>query len=106
MAVKLPKVTKMMQQYRQRFNQETSVFKSLTQELYRIFKSIENQGKVIELVFKDLMKDLDRKRLGQLILWFEENKFSREMKRVRTEWTSQLKSGEEEHECIRKQTKL
>ena len=41
------KVTKMMSQYRQRFTQEATVFKNLTQELYRVFKSIENQGKVI-----------------------------------------------------------
>ena len=101
----LSTVGRLVQQYRDRFIKETSVFKNLTQELYRIFKSIENQGKVIELVFRDLMRDLDRKKLGQLILWFEENKFSREMKRVRTEWTNQLKTGEESHEVIRKQTK-
>lgn len=64
------KLNSMMSKYQDRFQKETTVFKDLTQELYRIFKSIENQGKVIELVFAEMMKELDVKALGSLIVWF------------------------------------
>lgn len=64
------KLNSMMSKYQDRFQKEATVFKDLTQELYRIFKSIENQGKVIELVFAEMMKELDVKALGSLIVWF------------------------------------
>lgn len=50
------KLNSMMSKFKGRFHKESTVFKDLTQELYRIFKSIENQGKVIELVFSEMMK--------------------------------------------------
>ena len=46
----------MMNKYRDRFLQEATIFKDLTQELYRIFKSIENKGKAIDYIFADMMK--------------------------------------------------
>lgn len=101
-----PKLGAMISKFKDRFQKETTVFKDLTQELYRIFKSIENQGKVIEVVFAELMKEIEVRALGSMIVWFEESKFCREVKRVRREWTEQLKKGEEEIEVIRKQTKL
>lgn len=81
------------------------MFKGLTQEFYRIFKSIENQGKVIELVFRDLIREFEGKKIADLIIWFRVNKYSGEVRRMRREWTQQLKTGEEKVESIRKQTK-
>ena len=53
-----------------------------------------------------MAKEIEPKALGELIVWFEENKFTREVKRVRKEWIDQLKTGEEVIETIRKQTKV
>jgi len=50
------KLNSMMNKYRDRFLQEATIFKDLTQELYRIFKSIENKGKAIDYIFADMMK--------------------------------------------------
>jgi hypothetical protein len=58
------KLSSMVSKFKERFVKETTVFKDLTQELYRIFKSISSQGKVIELVFAEMMKEVDSKALG------------------------------------------
>ncbi len=50
------KLSSIMIKFKDRFVKETTVFKDLTQELYRIFKSILAQGQVIELVFAELKK--------------------------------------------------
>ena len=60
----------MIQKFKDRFVKEATVFKDLTQQLYRIFKSIENKGKAIDLIFADMMKEFDPKALGELIHWF------------------------------------
>jgi hypothetical protein len=52
-----------------------------------------------------MIKEIDSKRVAQLIIWFEENQFCREVKRVRKDWIDQLKTGEEVIEVIRKQNK-
>lgn len=70
-----------------------------------MFKSIENQSKVVELIFVDLTKEIDSRKVGELIIWFEDNKFCRELRKVRKEWTNQLTTGEEVIEVIRKQMK-
>ena len=36
----LPKMSHLVCKFRERFNKEASVFKTLTQEFYRVFKSI------------------------------------------------------------------
>lgn len=84
----------MINKYKDRFLKEATVFKDLTQELYRIFKSIETKGKAIDFVFADMMKEFDMKSLGSLVHWFEENRFLPNVKKVRTEWTKLLKTGE------------
>ena len=88
------KLNTMVGKFKDRFLKEATVFKDLTQELYRIFKSIENKGKAIDLVFGDMMKELEPKALGELIHWFEEYRFMPDVKKVRTEWTKLLKTGE------------
>ena len=50
------KLSSIMVKFKDRFVRETTVFKDLTQELYRIFQSILSQGQVIEVVFAELMK--------------------------------------------------
>jgi hypothetical protein len=52
-----------------------------------------------------MIKEIDCRKIAELIAWFEENKFCREIKRVRREWIDQLVTGEEVIEVIRKQTK-
>ena len=52
-----------------------------------------------------MIKEIDNRKIGDLIIWFEENHFCREVKRVRKEWIDQLITGEENVEQIRKQTK-
>ena len=89
-----PKMNSMIHKFKDRFLKEATAFKDLTQEYYRIFKSIEEKGKAIDYVFVDMMKELDIKSLGALIHWFEENRFLPNVKKVRTEWTKLLKSGE------------
>lgn len=56
-------------------------------------------------MFIDLIKEIDCRKVAELIVWFEENQFCREIKRVRKEWIDQLITGEEVIEVIRKQTK-
>ena len=87
------KLNNMMGKFKDRFLKEATVFKDLTQELYRIFKSIEDKGKAIDLVFGDMMKEFDPKALGELIHWFEEYRFMPDVKKVRIEWTKLLKTG-------------
>ena len=99
------KLSSMVAKFKERFVKETTVYKDLAQELYRIFKSIESQGKVREVVFAEMVKEIDPKALGELIVWFEENRFCSQVKRVRREWVDQLKAGEEVIEVIRKQNK-
>jgi len=99
------KLSSMVAKFKERFVKETTVYKDLAQELYRIFKSIESQGKVIEVVFAEMVKEIDPKALGELIVWFEENRFCSQVKRVRREWVDQLKAVEEVIEVIRKQNK-
>jgi len=100
-----PKLHSMINKFKDRFIKEATVFKDLTQELYRIFKSIENKGRAIDMVFADMMKEVDVRSLGSLIHWFEENRFLPNVKKVRSEWTRVLKTGEEDFEVIRKQMK-
>lgn len=47
------------------------------------------------MVFIDLIKEIDCRKVAELIVWFEENQFCREIKRVRKEWIDQLTTGEE-----------
>ena len=79
-----PKLNGMINKFKDRFLKEATVFKDLTQELYRIFKSIEDKGKAIDFIFADMMKEFDVKALGSLIHWFEENRFLPNVKKVRT----------------------
>lgn len=87
------KMNGMISKFKDRFQKEATAFKDLTQQYYRIFKSIEEKGKAIDFVFVDMMKELDAKCLGSLIHWFEENRFLPNVKKVRVEWTKLLKSG-------------
>ena len=88
------KLHNMIHKYKDRFLKEATVFKDLTQQLYRIFKSIEDKGKAIDLVFADMTKEVELRNLGSLIHWFEENRFLPNVKKVRSEWTRLLKTGE------------
>lgn len=99
------KMQGMMARFQDRFIKEATVFKDLTQELYRTFKSIENKGKAIDIIFSDMMKEIEPRAMGELIHWFEEYRFLPDVKRVRTEWTKLLKTGEEDFEVMRKMKK-
>ena len=57
-------MAQLVQKFKERFSKEANVFKTLTQEFYRVFKSIENQSRVIELVFIDMIKEIDSKRVA------------------------------------------
>lgn len=46
------------------------MFKNLTQEFYRMYKSIETQALIIEKVFNELCQEFDCRHIGKLILWF------------------------------------
>jgi hypothetical protein len=66
----ITKMSHLIQKFKDRFTKEATVFKTLTQDLYRVFKSIENQSRVIELVFIDMIKEIDSRRIAELIIWF------------------------------------
>jgi hypothetical protein len=64
---------------------------------------VQNQAKIIEKIFEKISVEFNEHCIAELILWLEENKFSKELKRIRSDWARGI---EEHEEFINKNKKM
>lgn len=106
------KRTSLSGKFNQRLIVEANLFKDLTQEFYNIYQSIQTQARVIENIFIDIKNEFPNRQLATLMVWLEENKYRKEIKKLRNFWMdlvegrNAMDAEKERGESIRKQSKL
>ena len=80
------KRTSLSGKFNQRLIVEANLFKDLTQEFYNIYQSIQTQARVIENIFIDIKNEFPNRQLATLMVWLEENKYRKEIKKLRNFW--------------------
>lgn len=69
--------------YKMQMVQEFDTFKAVTQKFYDAYRVVQNQAKIIEKLFGKITLEFNDACIAELLLWLEENKFSRELKKIR-----------------------
>jgi hypothetical protein len=77
---------KLAQNYKSQMMEEFETFKVASQKFYDAYRGVQEQAKVIERIFENITVEFNDVSIAELILWLEENKFSKELKGIRSNW--------------------
>lgn len=90
------------QKFREKMVREFETFKDMAQRFYDSYRSIQSQARVIEKIFDDVSLEFNDDAIGKLLIWLEENKFNKEIKKMRGFWVHSVEEVEEQMDKVRK----
>ena len=77
-------------------------FKDITQNFYDAYRSVQTQAKVIQRIFDEISLEFEDDSIARLLLWLEESKFNKDVKKMRAFWFQAVEEREETMDKIRK----